>query len=299
MVWADILDDDPYFLDEDGEPIETKVANLQDQSRRLIGFKAFIMTKRIEDIAVTGLKFLKNLRLLEKDYGVEGSFSHSGQFLDIEQWYTFRADTSICFVLSGSALLGVILVFTSDLIVTGVVFLCVLFTNTCLFGLVYFWALSLNPLVVLNIVIAIGISVDYSAHIGYAFLTTPVPENKGIDTPKKIRYYKARVSLSTMGASVFHGGFSTFLAILVLAPGGTYIFVVFFRIWMGIIIFGMTNGFLLLPVLLSFIGPTETVSNPAAASIKIETHTSSSQEIELTEDRKPFPKKKIVSDINE
>ena len=67
------------------------------------------------------------------------------------------------------------------------------------------------------------------------------------------------MALSTMGSSVFHGGFSTFIAISVLARTKTYIFVIFYRMWTGIIIFGMSNGFLLLPVILSFIGPTETI----------------------------------------
>ena len=62
-----------------------------------------------------------------------------------------------------------------------------------------------------------------------------------------------------MGSSVFHGGFSTFLALSVLAPSKTYIFVVFYKMWVGIIIFGMANGFLLLPVVLSYVGSTETV----------------------------------------
>ena len=96
--------------------------------------------------------------------------------------------------------------------------LCVICTNMGLFGLIHFWGMTVNPLVVLNIVVAIGISVDYSAHIAYSFLTTPIPEIGNYDTPHKIRIYKARISLSEMGSSVFHGGFSTFLAILVLAP---------------------------------------------------------------------------------
>lgn len=58
-----------------------------------------------------------------------------------------------------------------------------------------------------------------------------------------------------MGSSVFHGAFSTFLAILPLSLSASYIFVVFFKMWFGIIIFGVANGFILLPVLLSFIGP--------------------------------------------
>ena len=58
-----------------------------------------------------------------------------------------------------------------------------------------------------------------------------------------------------MGTSVFHGAFSTFLAIVVLAPSQSYIFMIFFRMWFGIIVFGVANGFILLPVLLSLCGP--------------------------------------------
>lgn len=36
---------------------------------------------------------------------------------------------------------------------------------------------------------------------------------------------------------------------------------VFFKLWFGIIVFGMANGFLLLPVMLSLWGPTEGFSD--------------------------------------
>ena len=153
---------------------------------------------------------------------------------------------------------------TADATVTLMVTICVVSTNVSLFGLIHFWGLTINPLVVLNIIVAIGISVDYSAHIAYCFLTTPVPEDGKYNTDRKIRFYKARAALATMGSSVFHGGFSTFLAILVLGAGQTYVFIVFFRIWIGIIVFGMANGFLLLPVMLTLRGPTKTASNPIA-----------------------------------
>ena len=119
--------------------------------------------------------------------------------------------------------------------------------------------------------LAIGTSVDYSVHIAYAYLIEPIPEKKKrkYDTPEKIRRFKAQTALSKMGSSVFHGGFSTFLAISVLAPAKTYIFLVFYRLWFGIILFGMTNGFLFLPVLLSLFGPTQDVANPEAAEEEI------------------------------
>ena len=65
-----------------------------------------------------------------------------------------------------------------------------------------------------------------------------------------------------MGSSVFHGGFSTMVALIVLAPSNTYIFVVFYRLWTGILSFGMANGFFLLPVMLSYFGPSETTIDP-------------------------------------
>lgn len=68
--------------------------------------------------------------------------------------------------------------------------------------------------------------------------------------------FKARVAISSMGSSVIHGGISTFLAVLVLSMAKSYIFVVFFKLWFGIVVFGMSNGFILLPIILSFVGPT-------------------------------------------
>jgi len=58
-----------------------------------------------------------------------------------------------------------------------------------------------------------------------------------------------------MGSSVFHGGFSTFIAISMLYFARLYTFVVFFRTWVFIIGFGMLNGMVLLPVMLSIVGP--------------------------------------------
>jgi Niemann-Pick C1 protein len=94
--------------------------------------------------------------------------------------------------------------------------------------------------------------VDYSAHIASTYLMIVAPFEM---TTSEKRVYKASKALSGMGSSVFHGGFSTFLAIIVLGAAKSYIFVVFFRMWVGIIVFGMANGFFLLPVILSFIGP--------------------------------------------
>ena len=68
------------------------------------------------------------------------------------------------------AVLLVILIITSDITATLVVATCVIMTDIFVVGLIFYWNLTLNPLVVLQIILGIGCSVDYSAHIAYAYL---------------------------------------------------------------------------------------------------------------------------------
>ena len=58
------------------------------------------------------------------------------------------------------------------------------------------WGVSLNSISMINLVMAIGFAVDYSAHIAHAFVFSreTSPEEKVIQ------------ALGTVGASVFMGG---------------------------------------------------------------------------------------------
>lgn len=64
-----------------------------------------------------------------------------------------------------------------------------------------------------------------------------------------------RSAFRKIGSSVFHGAFSTFLAIITISASASYIFRAFFKQWFAIILFGMLHGFVLLPSILSLIGP--------------------------------------------
>ena len=141
-------------------------------------------------------------------------------------------------------------------------------------------------------VLGIGCSVDFSAHIAYAYLVEVIPKQKEKKLDNAgIRKYKAKMALSKMGSSVFHGGFSTFTSLSVLAPSKTYAFVVFYRMWFGIILFGMANGFLLLPVVLSYVGSTETI---------IEEHLHDGEpETEVTSEDKQRPKNPYLQASND
>jgi Niemann-Pick C1 protein len=68
------------------------------------------------------------------------------------------------------AVFFVVLGVTGNITITLFVLLCVILVDFFLFGLLAFWNVTLNSVTVVNIVIAIGLAVDYSAHIGHAYL---------------------------------------------------------------------------------------------------------------------------------
>ena len=103
------------------------------------------------------------------NFGIPDTFSYNVRYLSCETFNGFGIEVVRSFFLSLFAVLMVILIITADMTTTALVGICVFMTNLFLSGLVFFWGLTLNPITVVNIVAAIGTSVDYSAHIAYAY----------------------------------------------------------------------------------------------------------------------------------
>ena len=71
----------------------------------------------------------------------------------------------------------------------------------------------------ITIIMSIGFSVDYSAHITYGYVVSPCssPADRVVD------------ALSALGWPLFQGGLSTILAVVVLADVPAYMIVTFFK----------------------------------------------------------------------
>jgi hypothetical protein len=67
-----------------------------------------------------------------------------------------------------------------------------------------------------------------------------------------------------MGAAVFNGAFSTFLAVAVLGGSQSYVFITFFRQLFLCITLGLSHGLILLPVLMSLVNPKPYAQHTAA-----------------------------------
>lgn len=61
--------------------------------------------------------------------------------------------------------------------------------------------------------------------------------------------------MDEIGVSVINGGLSTFLAVVSLSISESYVFQVFFKVFLGTVMYGLAHGLIFLPILLSVIGP--------------------------------------------
>lgn len=149
-------------------------------------------------------------------------------------------------------------------------------------GVCYFWDLTLNNIFALNLTFALGIAVDFAVHISHKYLVTVPPST--LKSNKDMRDYKVRAAVSKMGASVIYAGLSTLIAVVVLFIARLYIFQVFFKTWFCMILFGMINGIVLQPVILSLIGPVDSRVK-AAEEIKVEMKAEDNIGIKICDNR--------------
>jgi len=92
-----------------------------------------------------------------------------------------------------------------------------------------------------NLVLSLGLSVDYSAHLARHFAVA-CEKNKDVHAGVHLKD-----SVWRLGASVFHGGFSTFVAVLPLAAAVSTIFQMFFKMVAMTVCLCWDLAFLLVP----------------------------------------------------
>ncbi|XP_077981544.1 patched domain-containing protein 3-like [Glandiceps talaboti] len=151
--------------------------------------------------------------------------------------------------LAMAAVFLVTLILIANLWTALLVFLCVIVSLVDVVGMMYFWGLTIDTVTTINLILAVGLTVDYSAHIGHTFMTIVGDRNR-----------RAKYTLGEIGPAVFNGGVSTFLAFVLLIASNSYIFKTFFKIFFLVVLFGLFHGLMVLPVLLSWIGPSPYMS---------------------------------------
>uniref|UniRef100_F1KQC5 Protein patched 1 n=1 Tax=Ascaris suum TaxID=6253 RepID=F1KQC5_ASCSU len=198
------------------------------------------------------IEMIKEIRAVCDQFAKEGlpnfpsgiAFTFWEQYLHLS-WHLFLA---ICTIAASVFLVISILIFNPW--AAFMVMVVVVSMTIELAGFMGIAGVKLNPVSAVTLITAVGIGVEFTAHVVLAFLTSLGTKDE-----------RMAACMDHMFVPVIHGGLSTLLGIVMLAFS-EFEFVVkyFFIVMSALIIIGLINGLALLPVLLSLVGPPCEVS---------------------------------------
>ncbi|XP_028369044.1 protein patched homolog 2 isoform X1 [Phyllostomus discolor] len=173
------------------------------------------------------------------------AYPSGSPFLFWEQYLGLRR----CFLLAVCILLVCTFLVCALLLLNpwaaGLIVLVLALMTVELFGIMGFLGIKLSAIPVVILVASVGIGVEFTVHVALGFLTAQGSRN-----------LRAARALEHTFAPVMDGAVSTLLGLLMLA-GSNFDFIVryFFVVLTVLTLLGLLHGLVLLPVLLSILGP--------------------------------------------
>lgn len=172
------------------------------------------------------------------------------QYATIVQLSTALVGTALAFilvittVLLGSVLTALVVTITVIMIVVDIV------------GTMALAGVSLNAVSLVNIIICVGIGVEFCAHIARAFTIPSASILERAQSRFRGKDARAWAALVNVGGSVFSGITVTkLLGVFVLAFTRSKIFeIYYFRVWLALVVWAALHALIFLPVALSLFG---------------------------------------------
>ncbi|KAM4605747.1 protein patched homolog 1 [Polymixia lowei] len=195
---------------------------------------------------------IESVRAICDEFGRKGVFNYPNgypflfweQYIGLRHWFLL----SISVVLACTFLVCAILLLNPW--TAGIIVFILAMMTVELFGIMGLIGIKLSAIPVVILIASVGIGVEFTVHIALGFLTAIGSRNK-----------RSAVALEHMFAPVIDGAISTLLGVLMLA-GSEFDFIMryFFAVLAILTVLGMLNGLVLLPVLLSLMGPPAEVA---------------------------------------
>jgi Niemann-Pick C1 protein len=164
------------------------------------------------------------------------AFPYSEKFIAIEGFKIIKRELFANVGMAIAAVAAIVFVTIASPMTAFLITLCVTACIVDILGFMYALGIVIDSVSVINLVLAVGLSVDYSAHVGHSFMT-----KKGED-----RNNRVVEALADIGAAVLNGAISTFLAVVVLLFSSSYVFQVLSKQFALTVALGVAHGLILL-----------------------------------------------------
>ncbi|UYV69090.1 daf-6 [Cordylochernes scorpioides] len=149
------------------------------------------------------------------------------------------------------AMLVLTLILMPDIVIGLSVTLSLIVIELGILGYMDFWGLYLNDLSLFGITLFIGLSVDSTAHILHAFMSS---KKSNLDD-------RMRDALGKVGMPIVQGFLSSAVGMAALSFLPSYAYLVLYKTGMMLLIFSLVNSLTIIPVLLSLISRNKKIEN--------------------------------------
>ncbi|GMS83402.1 hypothetical protein PENTCL1PPCAC_5577 [Pristionchus entomophagus] len=183
---------------------------------------------------------LENWRKIASKYAEMGvvPFNENSLFTDQSSSIAFTVESSLLAALAFMAVSCLLFIPSLSLVFFAIV--SIASVNIGVFGVLVLCGVELDPLSMAAMLMSVGFSVDYTAHITYHFYKSEELAAEG----------KLRFALSAIGWPMIQCALSTILAVSPLLLKPSYIAHVFFETVVFVIFIGVFHGLVFIPALL-------------------------------------------------